>query len=717
MKNIAHTRRLTLLATTLATVFGQAFANDEITALITPDNTLSIGVGQWSDDRPQQGIYDGLRGRNLMRVDIDTMARDKASGHSAAVVGHNLGLTSPELQISFGRQGDYGVVFDYNVVTRTNPLTFNTTLQGIGTTTLVVSSGTGANAQPVQTVTLGTTREGYGLKIGKNITPEVELGLNMKTEDKNGTRQWGRGGQPEFAVEPINSKINQVEAIASYTTDAIQVSGGYYGSWFDNANTLVDSYYRGANLSSVNNHIYLSLPLDNQSQQFFLNGAYKFSPTTRASVKLSRSKATQDEHLPTADITGLASTAAPTDIRGKIVTTIAQASLTSRPLPRLSLLASLRHQNVDDETPVLGIVFGSTNVHNTPHSFKTSTGKIEGTYALLDGYTVTAGADLSKQDRSYPLFEAERYVPFRNKVDENTVRLQLRRNLSETVNGSISYVRSDRDGSEYLAGEAETVDEINPIHIADRTRDKFRLVLDWTAMKNLSVQFVAENSSDEYKESASRPFGLHSGDGSLYSVDASYVIGENWSINAWFSRDQSEAEQLNGRWSRTDATYTTEVLEAENHSHLKDTGDTLGLGLRGNASSNLRFGLDAQYTRNKSEYRNTVALTGQSNPGSLGYTTLYATSSGVTAVSLPDIENKLTRIKLFAEYSLSKYSDLRFDLIQEHWRTDDWSWQFSNGGAFTYGASGTNTTDGTAVIANGDQKSTFVGARYIVRFQ
>ena len=59
---------------------------------------------------------------------------------------------------------------------------------------------------------------------------------------------------------------------------------------------------------------------------------------------------------------------------------------------------------------------------------------------------------------------------------------------------------------------------------------------------------------------------------------------------------------------------------------------------------------------------------------------------------------------------MDKKSGLRFDLIHERWKTDDWSWQFADGSPFVF-------NDGTMILTNPEQNSTFVGARYIYKFQ
>ena len=92
---------------------------------------------------------------------------------------------------------------------------------------------------------------------------------------------------------------------------------------------------------------------------------------------------------------------------------------------------------------------------------------------------------------------------------------------------------------------------------------------------------------------------------------------------------------------------------------------------------------------------------------------IYANIRAANKGPLPDIENKITRVNLHANYVLDKRSELRFDYIFERWQTDDWTWMFADRTPFTYGT----TTDGTQVLQDPRQTSNFVGVRYIYRFQ
>jgi len=736
MNTMQKTFKLTALAAALMTVFGAALADDaEVAELIKPDSSVSVGVGNWSNDRHQQGIYDGMRDKGAYGLlDADINKRDDATGTWLKLKASNLGLDDREIKGEYLRQGDIGVSLEYNRISRDNPNTFTTRLQGIGTTNLTPS--TAALASPLREVKLGTDRDQVNVGFFKNLMPGLDFNLSFKNEDKKGTRQWGRGQQPEFAVEPIDSTIRQLEGTLSYSTKALQLSGGYYGSWYDNKNSLVT--IRNAGLAATNaNTTYLSLPLDNQAHQFFLNGGYAFTPSTRGTFKVAYTHATQNDHLPTQDIPGLSLAGSPTSLNGELNTTLVQLGLTSRPIKDLSLVANLRYYDMHDDTPVRRFVqqtpgsdavactasnSAHTCVDNTPLSYKTITGKLEGTYRLPDGYSVTAGVEERRQDRNIPVSNTlgaggtdnQRVVPFRTTVDETTWRLEGRRALSDVLNGSLAYLNSRRTGSSYQfaagpgnsssQGFTNISNQINPLNVANRDRNKVRLALDWTPIENLSFQFNIEEARDNYDHDSARPFGLEEGTARLYGLDATYTLNDKWKVNAWYSYDHSQAKQKDPR--AADSGGNTAIKDYD----LQDTGNSVGLGLRGEVSSRVKLGADLQWSRNLSKYLQTVTALN----GTPGTSTVATFTPG-----LPDIENTLIKLSFFSTYALDKNSDVRVDFIHERWKTNDWSWMFANGTPFAYtgGNVGSVALDGTTVTANQTQTSNFIGARYIYKFQ
>ncbi|NMG28980.1 MtrB/PioB family decaheme-associated outer membrane protein [Aromatoleum evansii] len=722
MKNFNTTFRLTAIAAAMLAAYGSAFAeDDDLEALTKPDSSISVGAGYWTNDRQQQGIFDGMRDdHGYALIDADVVKRDDATGTWFKFETDNLGLESRKISAEVQQQGNMGGFISYSRIPRVNPLKISSGIQGVGSENLRISgarTSTTDSRLPFHDVDLATYRDLVHVGFNKNLLKDFDLKLSFKNEEKNGSRHWGLGSAALFTAEPIDSTTQQLDVTLEYTGEKLQLAGGYAGSWYRNKNDMVCA---GVNVN--NNPVNcltatgsasspswtpLSLPLDNQAHQFFVNAGYSFTPSTRATLKLSRSVATQDETIPSIRLGGVNApfSGAPSKLDGEIVSTLAELGLSSRPTSKLSLNANLRYYDVDDNTPLFGFVGNNTTravtVHNTPHSYETKSGKFEASYLLPERFKLIGGIDIKDQDRSAPKFVDERYVPFVESVDETTYRLQLRRSMSETLNGSVAILHSVRDGSSWVAPhEPNTLrdggsiyDRINPLHIADRTRNKWRLSLDWAPVEAFSLNFNIEDARDDYQREDGRPFGLKDGRASLVSVDARYAFSDNWQITGWASHDVTRAKQLSGRWARNTTSSVPNMLK---DADLNDTGDSVGFGLRGTLTAKLKIGADVQWTRTQSSYDED-------------------TSAARTASEIPlaDIESRLTRLSMFAKYALRKNADLQFDVIHERWKTDDWSWSFANGSDFTYGT----TTDGTVVSNKPKQTANFIGARYIYKFQ
>lgn len=721
MKTLRGKFRLALVPATLMGAFGGAFAEEAtVEELTKPESEVSVGIGNWSADRPQQGIYDGMReGKAYGLIDADIVKRDDETGTWLKLKATDLGIDGTrEIRGDYIRQGDFGGYIEYNRMTRESPYTFYTGLQGIGSET--VTLGTKSSNFPKRDVHLGITREMTEIGGFKTLIPGVEFKVDFKNEEKNGRRQAGWGSAALFSVEPIDSTTRQLEAILKYTGEKLQLSGGYYGSWYDNHKDMLLERFSGVTggtSASLNSVTPISLPLDNHAHQAFVEGGYAFTPTTRGTFKVAYTRAIQDESLPSYGLTGANAPFinAPSSLNGQVDTTLVQLGLSSRPMPKLSITGNLRYYDVNDKTPVRGYVGSNTTgiatVYNTPQSYTTTSGKLEATYRLPQNFSLTGGIEYKDQDRSHP-HKGTIYVPYRSDVHETTYKVQVKRSLSETVNGSIAYLRSQRDGSHYKEAEGSATspeNQINPMNISDRQRDKVRLSLDWDPVENTSVQFRVDWAKDDYQNQG-RDYGLRDGSARLYSIDGSYAISENWKVTAWYSYDQTRSKSYSYRSA------TGGAANAVKESKLKDVGDSLGLAVRGKLSERMEIGGGLDWFRSTSKYPQSLTLLGTGNEYPTG-------STGPVA----DVKSRLLRFKLDGKYALDKRSELRMDLIHERWKTNDWSWSFADGSDFTYYSGNitctgckpsatVNVQDGTTVKYDQHQTETFVGVRYIYRF-
>lgn len=722
---------LSAVSIALVALSAAAWADDaEVKALMTPESSVTVGVGSWSGDRHQLGIFDAQReGGNYGTLDADINKRDDATGTWLKFKARNLGLDNGQFKAEYLQQGDMGLTVEYDRISRDNPNTINTRLKGIGTATLTPATSA---ATPLQTVKLGTDREITSFGLYKSLAPELSFNLSFKNENKTGTRQWGRGGQPEFAVEPINSTTQQLEMALNYANKVWQLSGGYNASAYDNKYDLVSVTNAGLAVNNTNT-TYLSVPLDNQAQQVFLNAGYNLSPTTRATFRYEYGIATQNANLPTSSIPGLGYSGVPGSLKGLVLTSMYQFAVTARPTRDLSLLANLRYHDVDDRTPIQhyvmpagGCTAATTCVDNTPLGYHTTSGKVEGTYRLSDQDSVTAGVEQRGQDRTIPVSnnfgtggtDTQRVVPYRYKVNEQTARLEFRRALSDSLNGTVGLTNAIRSGASYqmvaptspgngapgtVNGFVDISNMINPINIADRERNKLRVAVDWAASDRLSFQFNVEDGRDRYGNGTTRPFGLHDGNAQLYGFDMSYAFNDKWKLNAWYSYDYTQAKQTDPRAVNGGGN------AAIKEYNLEDIGNSLGLGLQGELNAKTQVGANVEVVHTLSKYQQSVTALN----GTAGTNTVAGFTPG-----LPDIINKTVKINVFVKRALDKQQDVRFDFGHEIWSTNDWTWMFANGTPFSYtgGTTGNLAVDGTTVTANQNQVNDYLSVRYTYKF-
>lgn len=690
MRNMNSQFRMTALAAALTAAYATAWAQDaSVDELIKPSSSVSIGLGQWDKDRPQMGIHDGMRNNNTqLLLDADIRKRDDATGTWQTLWVRDLGLDTREIRGEYLEQGKAGVAVDYRGFSTQAPYTINSTVTGIGSTAQALgvnipntAIGSGANYQ------FGVDRDKFGLGFYKSLAKGIDLKMKFSTEEKSGQRITSNGSAI-FVADLIDTTTHRAEATLNYSRDNLHLTGGYIGSWFLNNNGQGFVQGGAATVAAGNR---MTQPLDNQAHQGFLSGHYGFSATTRGTFKLAYTRGTQDERLPTANISSNAYANIGT-LQGKMDTTLMQLGLSARPLPQLGVVASLRYNDVKDKTPQYATIRSTDNtaniaINSTPYSYRTTVGKLEGTYDLSRGYSATAGVDLEKLDRTVvtsingAVYNA--YVPMRAATDETTYRLQLRKSLSDTLNGSIAYLYGDREGSDYTTSNQVGTLFVSPVNTADRERNKVRVALDWAPTDALGVQFNIETATDKYGNNA-RSQGLHEGNADLLSLDASYQLSEEWQVGGWYSWNTNDAHFIN-----------YQAAARQGIRRQNDTGNALGLSLAGQINAKTKVGAELSWADDKTVFE-------QSN------------SDGVaTGAIAPNINSRITRIKFHADYAVDKHANVRLDLIHERWNSDDWQWRYTDGKPWQFGTA----TDGTTVIVTPKQNATFIGARYIFKFQ
>ncbi len=714
-----------LLLATLAALPAMALAEDTVEELTNPDTIqFSFGLAHVDSDTQRFGMYNGLEENQGYAIgSVNIIQRDDETGLWRRINARNLGLSTQEIGAEVEKQGAWRIAVDYNQIPRVSPYEIHTNLQGIGGNDLSYANlnNTPQAASTAPGSNLETNRYKTRLELSRSFSREIEFRLLFQNEHKQGERLFGRGTSTtfpsvaqEFLAEPINYLTRQLDMSLNYTGERLQLSGSYYGAFFSNDDEALNIAGGATNLrTGTPPFTPISLPPDNYSHQLSLLGAYQFTPTTQGKFKLSYTRAYQND-----DFMSVGSNCAAffgstncnisgrNDLGGKLNTTLVDLGLTSRPFPKLNLVAKLRYEDRDDNTTVAQYIDpksalpASTNGFNEPRSLTVESGKLEASYQLPQGFTLIGGVDAERKDRTV---EGVRVVGYRSRVEEMTYHVGLRRSLADTLMGAVSYERSDRTGSDFRRlrtwntnNTSTTADDsfggdyvlgglMQPIYLADRDRHKIKLGLDWMPTDAISLQFNAEDSRDDYQNGRyeQAPIGAREGTAWQLNFDVTYALNDNWKFGAWASRDQTTMDQADC------VNKTSFALCAANtwNSALTNRSDALGLSARGKIVSKLNVGADVTYMRDRNDY----ALSGK--------------GTAATASDLPTITSYLTTLKLFANYPVGKESSVQLDYILDYRKTNDWTWQ------------GYQYTDGTWLDQQANETAHFIGVSYRYGFR
>ena len=514
-----------------------------------------------------------------------------------------------------------------------------------------------------------------------------------------------------YYPKPVDYNHTQAEIRLNYAGSALQLSGGYYGSFFSNdigsmtpgvPGTLNNAVEQGLWSADPNFpnvpwvQSYLAQPValspDNTFHQFDLTGSYVFSPTIRSNFKLSYGRATQDHEFSDMGLTG--APAGVSSLDGEVNNTLAQVRVVANPIAKLSLVGEYRYTNQEDDTAIVpysqagAVQYTNYRVHR-----EVNFGKLEATYRFPWSVQGTAGWNYESINRGSftPTASYAGVSALREETEESTWFLQVRRNMTETVSGLLSYSSSTRDGSNWLApsGNVGLVGVSDPLAqlgsnaiymptLADRDRNKLRLLLTWTATDALTLQFAADVGRDEY--SMPTQYAVQESKFDLYTLDVNYVLSDAWNLNGYVSTGTQKLHQARpGGY----------VLAFD------DKSLNAGIGVNGKATEKLKIGGLLSFVSNTDSYSQGLDV----NPAP-GNAELLAATGG-----LPDVVYRRTEFRLFGNYSLSDRSALRFDAAYQRLTYEDWG--------FAYGGTPFLYSDNTTVYLQPDQNVGYLGLSYI----
>jgi MtrB/PioB family decaheme-associated outer membrane protein len=703
-----------------------------------PENTeatitfgLSAPMGGAREDRALFNQYRGLTSDGANGVlDLSYFRRNPDNGTAVRFDAADLFGDSRSLDLRWTKQGEWKLRVDYHELLHRDVNTLHSGLLGAGTATPQVQVLGAGNAGG--DLNLRLKRTGMGVAVTRVIDSAWQFEASLKGEKKEGSRLFGVGMNCPSSVapgcrsatgiatgsavvllpEPVDTNHTQFEARLNYAGEKLRMSGGYYGSFFNNAygsitpgmpaslnNPLGSLLPLSSGLQSILSQP-VALPPDNQAHVFDITGAYTFTPTTHGTFKLSYSTAAQEQDFAASGFNTAPSGVA--NLGGEVDTTLVQLGLSSRPWPKLALTAKLRYEDTDDRTPLAlyNTEGAATNNYTNRHLPLTkSRANLLAQYQFNTGLRGSLGADFEAIDRG--VFTASSAIAgttaLRQKTDETTVKAELRRSLLDNLAGAITVSSSHRDGSNWLRdnsgrGVTEVTDLNDPAQafnanalfmptLANRDRDKIRVHADWQPTSELSVQFAAEDGADRYHSPST--LGLRSTGMNQVSVDWDYAFNDNWHLNGY---------GYTGGQSLHQARPEGVLLTYDNVS------SSIGLGFTGKTASKLELGGTLSFINDKSNFVQSLDTTASNNT-----TALLAATGG-----LPDIVFRQTAVNLFVRVPMSKAATLRFDVIHQTAFWNDWAW-VNNGVPFTY-------SDGSTVSSQPRQSMSFIGMSLIYRW-
>ena len=717
---IGSSRKILVVA--LLAAFGPAHAADaDVAALINPDTGVaSAGIG-WasgdSSDRALWGQYNGLRKHDVNALLDFLYIRRTDDGLWTRSEGRNLGLDILDLSFGQEKQGDWKYSLEYGQLVWRDPHTINSGMQGIGSTTpslvnSLAAPGSGSDYD------LKLKRKGLTLGASKWLAPNVSFEANYKYEEKTGSRLFGVGGYCSNAIspvcigangtvgalyltpEPVDSSTQQFEAKLAFSGETAGATLGYYGSFYDNSNSLLTPNFPfgASTLTNTGDMLGplagllgqpLALPPDSHANQFYVSGYALLPLNTRINAKVTYTDARQDDGFPSQLLAG--APAGASGLNGRVYKTLAYVGLASRPLPKLSITGNLRWEDSHNDTELGNYVAGpgGTLYTNWPISSNVGSAKLEAGYQVSGVDRATLGGDLSRVNRDRAISSTwlppDSMAAMRETLNEWGAYAEWRRAMSETFNAALQYRYSEREGWHWYSldqaagypfvsyASLGTSTGIFPATMLDRTRNAVKLTGDWAPIDTLSLNFSAEYGKDDFNRPAQG--GLHDADVQLYNLDAAFRLSENWKMTGYASWGQQTLNQQQAIGYIAD---------------LRQTNTALGLGIVGTIRAGLEVGGDLSYLKDDNNYN-------------LGMTT------GAPVSNLPDSTYRATLLKLYGTYALDKKSDLRFDLVQQWAKYHDFAWG-SDGVLFAY-------SDNTTVTMQPTQNVTFIGARYIYKFR
>jgi hypothetical protein len=317
---------------------------------------------------------------------------------------------------------------------------------------------------------LYTLRKRYSAGVDLMPGRKWEFSVGAQHEDRNGAKPMGSVTAATGAdistilADPINQTTDTLSAKLGYHDRNEFVQIAYNGSIFKNH---IDglTWTNWAQPTSIST---MSSAPSNQSHQLALTAGYDFSNVTRIVANAAYTRNTQNDNFLVDSSTPLVPR---TSLDGLVVTEAFNVKLTSRPTKKLNLAFAYKFDEHDDKTPVATYAFYDANTApsgtNINSAFAAALGVPAG--LLSNNVNVNSNRPYSRQLNQFSADADLKITPTEtlkgglvysqlerwctgtwidcmdaDKTKEGTAALELRSNLTQSLNTSVSYTFSKR---------------------------------------------------------------------------------------------------------------------------------------------------------------------------------------------------------------------------------------------------------------------------------
>jgi MtrB/PioB family decaheme-associated outer membrane protein len=351
------------------------------------------------------------------------------------------------------------------------------------------------------------------------------------------------------------------------------------------------------------------------------------------------------------------------DLDGDVTTTFANVVLSSRPLPRTSVNLRYKYYDYSNDSKridwdgwvrIAEVDWKAEDYTNRVPEYEKNRYGIDGTYRISSGIKFKAEAARETYDRN-----KDRNADTEEDIFNGTVQFRL----SDWGLMRVGYTYKDRsiDGG-YTAeiGLSHEWDELRMFDQADRERQIVDAYFGWDASDKAALGFSLTYNDDEYDDDY---YGLHDADSYIAGVDFSYQVSDTTHFSVYYSREDSESNQLNRTKSDNTGNGAFEVPQNDWKTQLEDTTDAVGFVLDAILiPDKLDISVSMDYSKGEASFdtQNTNYVAG-------------ITTSSATAYPWSDVESEITEFKVQLNYHWTEQLETGFRYYYNELDLDDFA--------------------------------------------